>query len=114
MKMDLCDFTSAKAARLPISRCAYRPFIGVHRRLIKAENFSSPKHLYISADEHDERRCPDSLTERVIAAIPGGLQYLGPGFLEKVYERACLGNSRFVHGIQATCAGVVRQGVVRH
>ena len=38
----------------------------------------------------DERRCPDSLTERVIGAILEVSNLLGAGFLEKVYERALL------------------------
>jgi GxxExxY protein len=38
----------------------------------------------------DERRCPDSLTERVLAAIFEVSNILGAGFLEKVYERALL------------------------
>jgi GxxExxY protein len=38
----------------------------------------------------DERRCPDSLTERVIGAILEVSNVLGAGFLEKVYERALL------------------------
>jgi hypothetical protein len=38
----------------------------------------------------DERRCPDSLTERVIAAILEASNTLGAGFLEKVYERGLL------------------------
>jgi GxxExxY protein len=36
----------------------------------------------------DERRCPDSLTDRVIGAIFEVSNTLGAGFLEKVYERA--------------------------
>ena len=38
----------------------------------------------------DERRCPDSLTEQVLAAIFEVSNTLGAGFLEKVYERALL------------------------
>ena len=38
----------------------------------------------------DERRCPDSLTERVIGAILEVSNKLGSGFLEKVYERALM------------------------
>ncbi len=38
----------------------------------------------------DERRCPDSLTEQVLAAIFEVSNTLGSGFLEKVYERALL------------------------
>jgi PD-(D/E)XK nuclease superfamily len=38
----------------------------------------------------DERRCPDSLTERVIGAILEVSNILGAGFLEKVYECALL------------------------
>jgi GxxExxY protein len=36
----------------------------------------------------DEHGCPDSLTERVIAAIFGVSNTLGAGFLGKAYERA--------------------------
>ena len=49
----------------------------------------------------DERRCPDSLTERVIAAILEVSNTLGAGFLEKVYERALL-RELALRGIQAT------------
>jgi len=42
----------------------------------------------------DERRCPDSLTERVISAILEVSNILGAGFLEKVYERALLKGTR--------------------
>jgi GxxExxY protein len=49
----------------------------------------------------DERRCPDSLTERVIAAILEVSNTLGAGFLEKVYERALL-RELTLRGIQAT------------
>jgi len=38
----------------------------------------------------DERRCPDSLTERVIGAILEVSNTLGAGCLEKLYERALL------------------------
>ncbi len=38
----------------------------------------------------DERRCPDSLTEKVIGAVIEVSNTLGAGFLEKVYERALL------------------------
>ena len=38
----------------------------------------------------DKRRCPDELTERVLAAIFEVSNTLGSGFLEKVYERALL------------------------
>ena len=38
----------------------------------------------------DELGCPDSLTERVLAAIFEVSNTLGAGFLEKVYERALL------------------------
>jgi len=38
----------------------------------------------------DERRCPDSLTEQVLAAVFEVSNTLGCGFLEKVYERALL------------------------
>ncbi len=36
----------------------------------------------------DERRCPDSLTEQVLAAIFEVSNVLGAGFLERVYKRA--------------------------
>ena len=49
----------------------------------------------------DERRCPDSLTERVIAAILEVSNTLGAGFPEKVYERGLLRELAF-RGIQAT------------
>jgi GxxExxY protein len=49
----------------------------------------------------DERRCPDSLTERVIAAILEVSNTLGAGFLEKVCERALL-RELTLRGIQAT------------
>ena len=49
----------------------------------------------------DERRCPDSLTEKVIGAIIEVSNTLGPGFLEKVYERALL-REFALRGIQAT------------
>jgi len=49
----------------------------------------------------DERRCPDSLTERVIAAILEVSNTLGAGFLEKVYERGLL-RELALRGIQAT------------
>jgi len=48
----------------------------------------------------DERRCPDSLTEQVLAAIFEVSNTLGPGFLEKVYERALL-RELALRGIQA-------------
>jgi GxxExxY protein len=38
----------------------------------------------------DELACPDSLTERVLAAVFEVSNTLGAGFLEKVYERALL------------------------
>jgi len=46
----------------------------------------------------DERRCPDSLTERVILEVSN---LLGAGFLEKVYERALL-RELGLGGIRAT------------
>ena len=49
----------------------------------------------------DERRCPDSLTERVIAAILEVSNVLGGGFLEKVYELALL-RELGLRGIRAT------------
>jgi GxxExxY protein len=48
----------------------------------------------------DERRCPDSLTEQVIAAIFEVANTLGAGFLEKIYERALL-RELTLRGIQA-------------
>jgi GxxExxY protein len=49
----------------------------------------------------DERRCPDSLTEQVLAAIFEVSNTLGAGFLEKVYERALL-RELTLRGIRAT------------
>jgi GxxExxY protein len=49
----------------------------------------------------DERRCPDSLTEKVLGAIFEVSNTLGAGFLEKVYERALL-RELGVRGIRAT------------
>jgi len=49
----------------------------------------------------DERRCPDSLTERVISAILEVSNIWGAGFLEKVYERALL-REPDLRGIRAT------------
>src|ERR1035441_5981222 len=49
----------------------------------------------------DERRCPDSLTERVIGAILEVSNSLGAGFLEKVYSRALL-RELGLPGIRAT------------
>lgn len=50
----------------------------------------------------DERRfCPDSLSERVIAAIFEVSNNLGVGFLEKVYERALV-HELSIRGIRAT------------
>ncbi len=69
--------------------------IGVHRRSSAAnkglEN-SRPitQHRYWPPMNADERRCPDSLTEQVLGAIFEVSNTLGPGFLEKVYERALL------------------------
>src|SRR5271168_2689872 len=40
--------------------------------------------------DKDELGCPDSLTERVLAAVFEVSNTLGAGFLEKVYERALL------------------------
>ena len=42
----------------------------------------------MNADER--RRCPDSLTESVIASIIEVSNVLGAGFLEKVYQRALI------------------------
>jgi GxxExxY protein len=49
----------------------------------------------------DERRCPDSLTERVIGAILEVSNLLGAGFPEKVHERALL-RELGLRGIRAT------------
>ena len=49
----------------------------------------------------DKRRCPDSLTERVIGAILEVSNVLGPGFLEKVYHQALLKELR-LRGMRAT------------
>jgi len=49
----------------------------------------------------DERRCPDSLTERVISDILEVSNIWGAGFLEKVYERAWL-RELGLRGIRAT------------
>src|SRR5208282_5993508 len=49
----------------------------------------------------DERRCPDSLTEQVLAAVFEVSNTLGVGFLEKVYERALL-RELTLRGIRAT------------
>ena len=49
----------------------------------------------------DERRCPDSLTEQVLAAILEVSNTLGAGFLEKIYERALL-RELTLRGIRAT------------
>ena len=49
----------------------------------------------------DERRCTDSLTERVIGAILEVSNTLGVGFLEKVYERALV-HELSLRGIRAT------------
>src|SRR5579863_4934991 len=49
----------------------------------------------------DERRCSDSLTERVLNAVFEVSNTLGAGFLEKVYERALL-RELAVRGIRAT------------
>jgi GxxExxY protein len=49
----------------------------------------------------DERRCPDSLTEKVLGAIFEVSNTLGAGFLEEVYERALL-RELGVRGIRAT------------
>jgi GxxExxY protein len=48
----------------------------------------------------DERRCPYSLTEQVLAAIFEVSNTLGPGFLEKVCERALLRELTF-RGLRA-------------
>jgi GxxExxY protein len=55
----------------------------------------------------DERRCPDSLTEQVLAAIFEVSNTLGPGFLEKVYERALLRELN-LRGIRATAQASFR------
>jgi GxxExxY protein len=55
----------------------------------------------------DERRCPDSLTEQVIAAIFEVANTLGAGFLEEVYERALL-KELTLRGIRATSQASLR------
>ncbi len=69
--------------------------IGVHRRSSAAnKGFENSRplapHRYWPPMNADERRCPDSLTEQVLSAIFEVSNTLGPGFLEKVYERALL------------------------
>ena len=49
----------------------------------------------------EQRRCPDSLTEKVLSAVFEVSNTLGAGFLEKVYERALL-RELGVRGIRAT------------
>src|ERR1700690_1450837 len=49
----------------------------------------------------DERRCPYSLTEKVLAAVFEVSNTLGAGFLEKVYQRALL-RELGLRGIRAT------------
>ena len=46
----------------------------------------------------DELSCPDSLTERVLAAVFEVSNTLGAGFLEKVYERALACIARYFRG----------------
>jgi GxxExxY protein len=48
----------------------------------------------------DQRRCPDSLTEAVMAAVFDISNSLGAGFLEKVYERALV-RELHIRGIRA-------------
>ncbi|MGA3075925.1 MAG: GxxExxY protein, partial [Bryobacteraceae bacterium] len=59
------------------------------------------QHIYWPPMNADERRCPDSLTEQVIAAIVEVANTLGAGFLEEVYERALL-KELTLRGIRAT------------
>ncbi len=59
------------------------------------------QHIYRPPMNADERRCPDSLTEQVLAAIFEVSNTLGAGFLEKVYERALL-REVSLRGIQTT------------
>jgi GxxExxY protein len=80
--------------------------IGVHRRSSAAnkgfENFPvAPTQKYWPQMNADERRCPYSLTEQVLAAIFEVSNTLGPGFLEKVYERALL-RELTLRGIRAS------------
>jgi len=59
----------------------------------------------------DERRCPDSLTEQVLAAIFDVSNTPGAGFLETVYERALLrelalrGRAILQASFKVTCKG---------
>jgi len=68
--------------------------IGVHRRSSAIKGFENSRpitqHTYWPPMNADERRCPDSLTEQVLAAIFEVSNTLGAGFLEKVYDRALL------------------------
>jgi len=80
--------------------------IGVHRRSSAAnkgfESFlSALPHLNWPPMNADERRCPDSLTEQVLAAVFEVSNTLGAGFLEKLYERALL-KELALRGIRAT------------
>ncbi len=61
----------------------------------------------------DERRCPDALTEKVLAAIFEVANTLGPGFLEKVYERALLRelNLRGIRAQSQTGLRILYKGV---
>ena len=59
------------------------------------------QHIYWPQMNADERRCPYSLTEQVLAAIFEVSNTLGAGFLEKVYERALL-RELALRGIRAT------------
>jgi len=79
--------------------------IGVHRRSSAANKGfeKSPPitpHIYWPPMNADERRCPDSLTEQVLAAVFEVSNTLGAGFLERVYERALL-RELGLRGIQA-------------
>ena len=60
----------------------------------------------------DEQGSLDSLTERVLAAIFEVSNALGAGFLEKVYERALLGELalRGISAVAQACFAVVYKG----
>ena len=86
--------------------------ICVHRRSSAAnKGFENSRtitqHIYWPPMNADERRCPDSLTEQVIAAIFEVANTLGAGFLEKVYERALL-KELTLRGIRATSQASLR------
>ena len=61
----------------------------------------------------DKRRCPDSLTEQVLAAVFEVSNTLGAGFLEKVYERALL-RELALRNIRATAQASFRVAYKGH